>query len=160
MAKQAEAKLISESLLGADLSFEECIALSEIVKYRSLELDEVLFEPDTTDGNLYLVTEGKLEILKVVNNNSTVSINVVKAGTMIGELSFLDGAAHTMRVKSRMKSQVLCLSRIDFEALLDTHPKVVFNVLRSILRFSHKLQRKMVQENLEMQRMVKNEYMT
>lgn len=160
MAKPAEAKLIADSLLGTDLSLEECEILSEIVKYRSLELDEVLFEPDTLDGNLYLLAEGKLEILKVVNNNNTVSINILKEGSMIGELSFLDGAAHTMRIKARKPSKVLCLSRNDFEALLETHPKVVFNVMRSILRFSHKLQRKMLQESIDMQRMVKNEYMT
>ena len=160
MANQAEAKLISESVLGTDLSIDECETLSEIVKYRSLELDEVLFEPDTIDGNLYLLIEGKLEIIKVLGPNNSVSINVLKEGAMIGELSFIDGNAHTMRIKARKTSKVLFLSREDFEGLLDTHPKVVFNVMRSILRFSHQLQRRMLQENMDMQRMVKNDYMT
>ena len=160
MAKQAEAKLISESVLGTDLSLAECEILSDIVKYRSLELDDILFEPDTVDGNLYLLIEGKLEIIKVLGPNNMVSINVLKEGAMIGELSFIDGNAHTMRIKARKPSKVLVLSREDFESLLDTHPKVVFNVMRSILRFSHQLQRKMLQENMDMQRMVKNEYMT
>ncbi|BBP43512.1 Crp/Fnr family transcriptional regulator [Thiosulfativibrio zosterae] len=160
MAKQAEAKLISESVLGTDLSIAECEILSEIVKYRSLELDDVLFEPDTVDGNLYLLIEGKLEIIKVLGPNNSVSINVLKEGAMIGELSFIDGNAHTMRIKARKSSKVLVLSREDFEGLLDAHPKVVFNVMRSILRFSHQLQRRMLQENMDMQRMVKNEYMT
>lgn len=160
MAKPAETKLIAESVLGADLTQEDCEILSEIVKQKELSKTEVLFEPDTLDGNLYILVEGKLEILKVVGPDKTISINSIKPGSLIGELSFIDGIAHTMRLQARKDSTVLMIQRDDFEALTIKHPKVVFNVMRSILRFSHKLQRKMLQENLEMQRMVQNEYMT
>lgn len=159
MINTAAAQLISESVLGTDLTTEECGALSEIIHYRDLKPEEVLFEPDTVDGKLYILLEGKLEILKVLGPHSVLNINTIKPGTLIGELSFIDGNAHTMRIQSRKESKIMCLSREDFEHMLDTHPKVVFNVMRSILRFSHQLQRKMLQENLEMQRMVKNEYM-
>lgn len=160
MAKAAEAKLISESLLGSDLTMEECEILSEIVKYQTLEAEEVLFEPDTIDGNLYILIEGKLEILKVLGPGNALSINTLKTGALIGELSFIDGHAHSMRLQARKPSKVMYLSRDDFENLLADHPKVVYDVMRSILRYSHALQRKMMKENLDLQRMVKNEYMS
>ncbi len=159
MPCKATAKLITESILGTDLNFEECEILSNIVKYRNLEAKEILFEPDTVDGNLYILLEGKLDIVKVLSPKKTLSINTIKQGKVIGELSFIDGDAHTMRVQSRKNSKVMYLSKDDFEELLDKHPKVVFNVMRSILRFSHQLQRKMLKENLEMQRLIRNEYM-
>lgn len=159
MAKPAETQLITDSVLGADLTDADCEVLSDIVKQRDLEKGEVLFEPDTIDGNLYILIEGKLEIIKVFGPNKSISINTIKQGSMIGELSFIDGIAHTMRLQARKESKVLYVQRDDFEKLLETNPTVVFNVMRSILRFSHKLQRKMLQENLEMQRMVQNEYM-
>ena len=160
MARPAETKLIAESVLGSDLTQEDCEVLSEIVKQKDLSKEEVLFEPETLDGNLYILIDGKLEILKVIGPERTLSINSIKPGSMIGELSFIDGIAHTMRLQARKESTVLMIQRDDFESLTEKHPKVVFNVMRSILRFSHKLQRKMLQENLEMQRLVQNEYMT
>lgn len=159
MAKPAETQLISQSVLGADLTDKDCEILSEVVKQKDLESGEVLFEPETVDGNLYILIEGKLDILKVTGPNKTINISALKEGAMIGELSFIDGIAHTMRLQARKPSKVLYVQRDDFEQLTQTHPKVVFNVMRSILRYSHKLQRKMLQENLEMQRMVQNEYM-
>jgi len=129
-------------------------------KTQRLQPNEILFEPNTIDGNLYLLIEGKLDILKVLGPKTEICLNTIKSGAMIGELSFIDGHEHTMRLKSRKTSKILQISREDFENLLEQHPRVVFNVLRSILRFSHKLQRKMVTENLELQRMVKNEYMS
>lgn len=160
MPKDAETQLISESVLGSDLTQSDCEILSEVVQQQSLEKNEILFDADTLDGKLYILVEGKLEILKVVSETRTLSINTLKQGSLIGELSFIDGVAHTMRLQARKPSTVLIIQRDDFEQLAEKHPKVVFNVMRSILRFSHQLQRKMLQENLEMQRLVQNQYMS
>lgn len=160
MSDDAKTNLIANSVLGDDLTQEECAILSDIVFEQTLQPDEVLFEPNTIDGNLYLLIEGKLDILKVLGPKTEICLNTIKSGSMIGELSFIDGHEHTMRLKSRKESKVLHLSRKDFEGLLEEHPRVVFNVLRSILRFSHQVQRRMLAENLELQRMVKNEYMS
>ncbi|MBD3612708.1 MAG: cyclic nucleotide-binding domain-containing protein [Hydrogenovibrio crunogenus] len=160
MAKAAESQLIAESVLGSDLTQEDCETLSEIVKQKNLTKEEVLFEPDTLDGNLYILVEGKLDILKVINPNKTIHINTLKKGALIGELSFIDGIAHTMRLQARNEATVLILHRDEFETLGEQNPKLMFNVMKSILRFSHHLQRKMLQENLEMLRLVQSEYMT
>jgi len=159
MNQLTDAKVISESLLGTDLTIEECDVLSKIVVAQKLNAKETLFEPGTKDGNLYLLVEGKLDIFKDTASNKTIHITTLKQGAMIGELSFIDDESHSMRLVARKDSSVLTLSKTDFESLLSEHPNVVYNVMRSILRYSHKLQRKMLQENLEMQRMVQNEYM-
>lgn len=159
MAKVAETQLIASSLLGTDLTESDCEVLSEIVKQRDLTEGEVLFEPETVDGNLYILIEGKLEIIKVMGPNKRIQFNTLKAGSLIGELSFIDGNAHTMQLKARTPAKVLYVQRDDFERLSETHPKVGFNVMRSILRYSHNLQRQMVQDSIQMQRMLQNEYM-
>lgn len=160
MAKAAETQLIAQSVLGSDLMEADCEILSEIVNQMDLGKGEILFEPDTIDGNLYILVEGKLDIIKVIGPNKSIGINVIKEGSIIGELSFIDGIAHTMRLQARNEAKVLYVQRDDFEKLTESHPKVAFNVMRSILRYSHKLQRKMLQENIQMQRMVQNEYMS
>lgn len=160
MANPAQAQLIAESLLGTDLTENDCDILANVVKQKSLQPEEILFEPDTLDGNLYVVVSGKLDILKVIGPHKTLHINTIKQGSIIGELSFIDGTAHTMRLQARKEATVLMLQRDEFEQLGHQHPEVVMHVMRSILRFSHQLQRKMLQENLEMQRIIQNEYMT
>lgn len=157
MAK-ADVQLIAQSVLGSDLVQEDCEILSGIVKHKKLAKDEILFDAGTVDASLYILINGKLDILKAIGPDKELSINSLKPGSVIGELSFIDGDAHTMRLKARVDSEVLVLHHDDFKALADTNNSVVFNVMKSILRYSHSLQRKMLQENLEMQRMVLNEY--
>ncbi|NCN42993.1 MAG: cyclic nucleotide-binding domain-containing protein [Piscirickettsiaceae bacterium CG_4_9_14_3_um_filter_43_564] len=148
---------ISESVLGTDLTPEDCETLCQIVEKKVLQKGEVLFEPDTVDGNLYILVEGKLEILKVAGPNKTIHINTIKKGSLIGELSFVDGIAHTMRLQAANEATVLILHHDDFETLGTQNPALMFNVMKSILRFSHQLQRKMLYENLEMMRMIQNQ---
>ncbi|WP_024851174.1 Crp/Fnr family transcriptional regulator [Hydrogenovibrio kuenenii] len=157
---KADVQLISQSVLGSDLVQEDCEILSDIVKHKKLAQNEILFDAGTVDASLYILINGKLDILKAIGPDKELSINSLKPGSVIGELSFIDGDAHTMRLKARIDSEVLVLHRDDFEQLAEKNNRVVFNVMKSILRYSHNLQRKMLQENLEMHRMVLNEYTT
>jgi len=151
-------KKIADSLLGQDLSDADCKILSNIVKSRQLENGEILFDEGSQDDMLYLLITGKLEVLKVLPGENTISIDVIKAGSMTGELTFIDGVAHTMRVIAKKDSEVLMLHREEFEALVESHPMLTFHVMRSILRYSHTLQRKINMKYLEMHRMVQNQY--
>ncbi len=160
MAKQANTQLIFESILGEDLTLEECEVLSNIVKHKELAKEEVLFEPDTKDGMLYILIAGKLDILKELGGvDGSIHVATANKGSIIGELSFLDDEPHSMCVKSRKEASILMLSKTDFESKINTHPNVVYHVMRSIMRYSHKIQHKMSQENTELRRMSQNSYM-
>lgn len=152
------AKTISETILGQDVSFEEAEVLSQAVSERKLEKGEVLFEPDTKDETLYILVSGKLEILKVLGGDKTVHITTIKDGNMIGELSFIDGKEHTMRVVAKKDSCVLMLKKDAFEELVVKEPIMTYHVMRSILRYTHTLQRDINAKYLEMHRMVQNQY--
>lgn len=152
------AKTISETILGQDVTMEECETLSQAVTERSLEKGEVLFDQGSKDETLYLLVSGKLEVVKVLSGDTTVHIDMLKEGSMIGELSFIDGKDHSMRLIAKRETKVLALHREQFEALVEKEPMLTYHVMRSILRYTHTLQRRSNAKYLEMQRMVQNQY--
>ncbi len=154
----SDAQKISNSILGQDLTMEECEKLATVVKTRQLTKGEILFEENSKDNTLYLLITGKLEVLKMLPGDKSISIDVLKEGSMTGELTFIDGAPHTMRLVAKRDSEVLMLDREEFEAMVESEPMLTFHVMRSILRYSHKLQRKINAKYLEMHRMVQNQY--
>lgn len=149
---------IATSILGQDLTREECDKLSIAVTKRSLQKDEILFHEDSKDETLYLLMTGKLEVLKTSGNNQIISIDTLKPGSMTGELSFLDGESHTMRLVAKKPTEVLMLHKQTFEKIVEKEPMLTYHVMRSILRYSHKIQRKINSKYLEMHRMVQNQY--
>ncbi|MDG6777968.1 cyclic nucleotide-binding domain-containing protein [Thiomicrorhabdus sp. zzn3] len=152
------AKKIANSVLGQDVTEEECEILASAVEHRQLEPGEVLFYEGSQDDTLYILITGKLEVLKMLTPDKSISIDSLKTGSMTGELSFLDGVPHSLRLIAKNQSEVLMLRRDKFESLVESHPLVTFHVMRSILRYSHTLQRKMNAKYLEMHRMIQNQY--
>ena len=152
------AKSIADTILGQDLTSEECEVLAKAVTHRTLQKGEILFDVGSTDETLYILVSGKLEVLKMIGSNTSISIDTLKHGSMTGELSFIDGHAHTMRLITKMECDVLMLEKDAFEGLVEKHPMLTYHVMRSILRHSHTLQRKMNDKYIEMHRLVQNQY--
>lgn len=156
---QNDLQIIAQSVLGADLTEQECQALAQIATQRNLIKDEVLFREGSLDDQLYVLVSGKIDVIKSAGTKEETIMATLKPGALAGELSFIDGEAHSMTLKSRNDSQVIILHRSDFEKLIDTHPLAVYQVMRAILRSSHKLQRELNGRFMEMNRFITNQYM-
>jgi CRP-like cAMP-binding protein len=79
-----------------------------------------------------------------------VTLNAIRPGSMVGELSFLDGASRYASLVALSATRVLGLSRADLEGLLDRHPKVVYHVMRAIVRVVHDIQRRLSMQTTEL----------
>ncbi|MDY0136445.1 MAG: cyclic nucleotide-binding domain-containing protein [Thiomicrospira sp.] len=156
---QQDIQIIRESVLGSDLSESECAALAAITSHRSLTKNEVLFEEGSRDDQLYVLINGKIDVIKSAGTKEETTMATLKPGALAGELSFIDGEAHSMTLRSRNDSEVIILHRAEFEKLIESQPLVVYHVMRAILRASHKLQRELNARFMEMNRFVTNQYM-
>lgn len=158
MRKLADAQLISESVLGQDLTKEECERLSEIIKHKSISAGEILFDSGDRDGCLYILVEGKLELTKDMGMGKDMNIATLKPGTMLGEMSFIDGKPHSLKAKALKDSETLVLERTEFESFVQEQPMLTYHIMRAIIRYVHTIQRQQSEQLMDMHRMVQNEY--
>jgi len=89
-------------------------------------------------------------VVKAAGTDNEVTLNVLKPGDVVGELSFLDGATRYASLVALDGTRVLGLSRGDLEGLLDSHPHVVYRVMRAIVRVVHDLQRRLSMQTAEL----------
>ena len=114
------AKLVLDSSLGAELTEEEAVTLSSLMQMRSL-----------ADGERTPFTS-------------------VRGLELAGELSFIDGAPHTVGLRALCDSRVFSLQRDAFEGLVDEHPAIVYKVMRAIVRSAHRTLSRMNYEFIEL----------
>lgn len=134
---ETDDKTIAKSPLGADLTPEECKILSAAMRHRELSDGEVLFREADTDDTLYILDDGRLEVTRDVGGGDHVTLHILKAGDLAGEMAFVDGEPHSATLRSLGRSRVLWLRRGDFEQLIDGHPRLVYKVMRAIIRSVH-----------------------
>jgi len=144
------ATLVQQSSLGGELSATEAEVLGALFRVRELANDEFLIEEGTTDSELHVLLTGKLDVVKHAGSDEITSLAVLREGDLAGELSFIDGHQHTVGLRALGDSQVLSLSREDFEKIVDEQPRLVYKVMRAIARSTHRIVHRMNSEFIEL----------
>jgi CRP-like cAMP-binding protein len=145
-----KAKLIVHSSLGAELSDDEVETLGALMIERVLADGEFLFEDGTTDNTLHVILTGKVEVVKRTGGDEYASLAVLRDGELAGELSFIDGAPHTVGLRGLCETHVLSLSREAFEGIIDSDPQLVYKVMRAVARSAHRIMHRMNTEFVEL----------
>ncbi|WP_405238800.1 Crp/Fnr family transcriptional regulator [Lentisalinibacter orientalis] len=144
------ARLILDSSLGTELTDEEATTLASLMQMRSLGDGEYLTTEGATDDSLHVLLEGKLEVVKQAGAGETATLGILRDGELAGELSFIDGAPHTVGLRALCDSRVFSLKRDVFEGLVEDHPGIVYKVMRAIVRSAHKTLSRMNYEFIEL----------
>jgi CRP/FNR family cyclic AMP-dependent transcriptional regulator len=144
------AELISQASLGEELSQEDAAVLGGLMNFRDLADGDFLITEGEEDDSLYVLLDGKLEVVKHTGADEMASLAVLREGDLAGELSFIDGGIHTVGLRALCDTKVLSLTRKDFESIIDKNPQLVYKVMRAVARSAHRIVHQMNHENIDL----------
>jgi CRP/FNR family cyclic AMP-dependent transcriptional regulator len=142
--------VIQNSPLGHELTPAQCDTLASVVTSSCLEKGMFLLEEGHKDDCIHVITSGELEVVKATGGGDWVTLQVLRPGDMAGELGFIDGLEHSAGIRALGYAQVFSLARPDLENLLQKDPKLVYQVMRAIMRTVHAILRRMNMQMIEM----------
>ena len=143
-------ELIEQCALGRELEGGACAVLGSFSQVRDLAEGEVLFHEDEMDDSVHMVISGKLAVTRCTGGGAEAILHIIEAGDLAGEMGFVDGTPHSATVKALTAARVVSLNRTKFEALLDTNPRLVYDVMRAIVRRVHRTLRRMNLQYVEL----------
>ena len=141
---------VLNSSLGAELSQAEADVLGDLMVVRDLADGDFLFQEGMTDNALHVIVFGKLEVVKRTSGGDSASLAILREGELAGELSFIDGAPHTVGLRALCDTGVVSLSREVFEGVVDEYPQLVYKVMRAVARSAHRIVHRMNTEFVEL----------
>ena len=128
------------SRMRADLRFFRFLdgralsALADFFSCRKVSAGEILWQEGEADDYEVFIISGRLEAKKQTEfAGKEVVVGVFSAGTIVGELSFLDQRPRAVSVVALEDSELLLLSRENFERLLAEHPEQGVALLKGML---------------------------
>ena len=146
----ANAELIQNTPLGAELSESQCAALADKVEVVHLDDGQFLLEEGKSEDKLFVVIDGHLEVLVKSKDGALVTLHLLREGDMAGELGFLDGHAHSASLRAIGLCTAISLSRPEFETFIENDADLLYKVMRSIMRTVHNILCDMNQSHVEM----------
>jgi CRP/FNR family cyclic AMP-dependent transcriptional regulator len=138
---------ITEELSDAEVEIIE--GLFEVQDYKS---GEIIVQPgDRQPDNLYILAHGDIEV-RIESGNEESIIHVLKPGDLAGIITFVGGAASDISATLYAvgKTKVLSMARAEFEKLINTHPMIVYKVMRGVVRNVHGIVRRVNSQSAEL----------
>jgi CRP/FNR family cyclic AMP-dependent transcriptional regulator len=142
--------MIRATPLAVELTDEQCEVLGSAVTSRTLRDGETLIREGHVDNSLHVVAKGMLAVVKDTGGGDVVTLHILKAGDLAGELGFMDGTEHTASLRAMGDAEIFSLERETFESLLPEHPLLVYRVMRAVIRQVHAIVRRMNAQYVEL----------
>jgi CRP-like cAMP-binding protein len=124
------------SALGTELDETEARVLIERMGVIALADGEGLVAEGEQRRTLFLLAEGRLCVCASVGGVEE-ALYRIRPGECAGTRSFVDGSPRKAALRSEGESTVLTLEPEDFDALVETHPRLVYKVMRALFRITH-----------------------
>ena len=115
------------------LTEDEAASLERVSQRRSFARGDTLFRQGDGGEEVFVIRSGRVKVC-VRWGRREVILAVMDAGSLLGELSAVDGQPRSATAIALEDVQVDVTSQTDFDALLEQHPRVATELLRLVAR--------------------------
>ncbi|NJK89435.1 MAG: TonB-dependent receptor, partial [Myxococcales bacterium] len=141
---------LKRSTLCSDLDDSERDVLANAMNVASFVNGETLVNDGEDRRTLFVLARGEIDVFGN-DRGKAMAVYRMRAGECAGTRSFIDGSKRQASLIAHGDADVLTLEPQDFERLLDSHPRVVYRVMRAIFRITHANLMRMNNESALMQ---------
>lgn len=140
------------STITEELSDAEVDILAGLFEVQDYKAGEAIVQPGSEQpDNLYILAHGDIEV-KIESGSEKSIIHVLKPGDLAGIITFVGGAASdiTATLYAVGNTKVLTMERARFEKLINSHPNMVYKVMRGVVRNVHGIVRRVNSQSAEL----------
>jgi len=105
-----------------DLDDDELAQVLMVGLVRRFSQGTTILKEGEAGGWLYVITEGKVRISKVVPGVGEEALSILSPGELFGEFEFLDGAPSSANAIAHADCEVLSLPHKEMEGVLRSRP--------------------------------------
>jgi CRP-like cAMP-binding protein len=136
MTHTADPQVIRRSVLGVEMNDEECATLAGIMQTHVLEEGEVLVREGDIDAHLHLLAQGRIRAESGLGQEQQV-LYEMRSGELAGTRAFVDGTPRRATMRAIGRATLYALAPEDFDALVESHPRLVLKAMRAIFRMTY-----------------------
>lgn len=123
-APQKEEQSIPENKLFRDLKPAEFKQVVNKLSLRRFDEDTIVVKEGDTGASLFIVVHGEVRVLTRDTKKKEVVLANLGEGEFFGEVSLLTGKPRTATIMTNTISELLELSRNDYEKIIGKYPRV------------------------------------
>ncbi len=129
MLPAAKRDVLAATPLFASLARDDLTVLADLATERHVRRDAAVVRRGDPDCSLLVLVHGRLRAGSVSADGREVTLGVMGAGTVLGEVALLDGRPRSLDVTAMVDSTLLALERRDFLPFLQARSALMLRVM-------------------------------
>ena len=130
-----ERGLLRNVSIFADLDPASGAALDRLAEVREYADGAVIVSQEERGDALFVLVSGRVKVVLYGDSGREIILSIFKTpGDFFGEMSLLDNEPRSATVIAAERSRLLVLSRRDFQAHIERHPRTALRVLTELSR--------------------------
>ena len=134
MNKDSIVSFLKKVQLFDDLNEDELSRLTAIAEERSYEADEMIFTENTPRKNLFIITEGEVELFKRTVQGDEKRMSFFGKLDFLGEGSLMDDYPHSTSARALLKTRVITIGRESLRQFTRENPDIGIKILSRVAR--------------------------
>jgi len=136
----ARCALFEKTGWGKDFAWEEIEEFAAYLMVRRSVEGTVVFREGDAEAYMCFVVEGRVNIVKESSGVKQVSLAVIEAGKIFGEMSLIDHWPRSATAVAGDNTLLLALTKDKFDLLIRENPQLALKVIQKIAGLmSHRL---------------------
>jgi CRP-like cAMP-binding protein len=111
---------------------DDLVALSGVAEKRTYPEDTVLCREGEVEESFYAIVDGRVEVVKQMDDGTEDVLNRPGAGAFVGEIALVQKGARTATVRTTEPTTVLEIGHDDFIAMLERSGAMAVRVMLQI----------------------------
>lgn len=126
--------ILRRSRLIGDLSSESLGHLGALAQRVELDAGEILFLQDDEGSDLYVIESGSIEISILSESGKKLSLNIMGAQDVLGEIAALDGGTRTATASALEPSVLFRINLSDVHEAIYQNPQIAIDLISVLCR--------------------------
>lgn len=129
---EVEALPLARFEIFGELNIQELTALEHCATRHTFAAGEKVFAADSAGDQLMLISRGEVKVSLPKADGKAIYLATLGAGQFFGEMSFLDGSAHSADVYASRETELIAIDRKAFAEVTAADSMINVSVLRVI----------------------------
>lgn len=125
---------LAKASLFAGLPDDDLQVLASHAVVRRYRKNTIVVSEGEESGTIYIVRSGRLRVYLDDEHGNEVTIRLLGAGDVFGELAALSGAPRIANVMTTQDCELLAISRSDFMDCLTGNSQIAFRIIQALVQ--------------------------
>ena len=129
-----EPAILKGIYLFDNLTDEELKKISGIIVKEKHAANSVLFREGDKGDKFYIILEGAVRISQTISGAGEEALTILEKGDYLGEMALIEDAPRSADAIIHENSELLVISKQDFDELLFFEKDIAYKMLRAFVR--------------------------